>query len=113
MADYIESAEVSTYGHEFAALVDNSALLSAASRLFDKLTEVDDDFYRKAPDEEPIVYTTRDFYGDGTAYLKVDPFTALDPVDPITINEGTIALPSYSTTSVPEYVNRDGTLIVL
>lgn len=81
-------------------------LATAASRMFDSLCEVSDDFFA----EESGLTEDRDFIGDGTAYLKVPPYVDLDTV---TINDGTIETPDYTTDNVPEYIAKDATLIVL
>lgn len=89
---------------------DNWTLLAtAASRLFDKLTEVPDDFYAVTSGS----FVNRDFIGDGTAYLKLDPYTALNDTDPVLINDNTIDDPEFTSENVPDYVNRDGMLVVL
>ncbi len=81
-------------------------LAEAASRMFDSLCEVEEDFFA----EENGLTEDRDFIGDGTAYLKLPPYVDLDTV---TINDGTIEVPDYTTDNVPDYYAKDGTLIVL
>lgn len=83
MADYVSEEDISAFGHEFDSLVGTSAislLITAASRLFDNLCEVKEDYFAIAGDTA----TARTFYGDGTAYLKVDPFVPT-PTPVITI----------------------------
>lgn len=72
MADYATVEEIQAFAEEPSALGSDAwdLIATSASRLFDKLTEVPDDFYAAAGEEA----TTRTYYGDGTAYLKVDPF---------------------------------------
>ena len=114
MADYVTSSVVSSFGHEFAGLSDPTAvdlLVTAASRLFDNLCEVEEDFFAPAPD--PVDYTDRDFIGNGTAYLRLLPYTALNDTDPVLMNEGTIEDPSYVSTNLPDYIEREGGLVVL
>lgn len=85
-------------------------LAEGAARQFDRLCEVKDNFFAAAEmdDSEPPepVYSSRTFIGDGTAYLKLDPFVELNPVTPIVID----AAYSYP---IPEYTVVDRTLVVL
>ena len=81
-------------------------LAEAASRMFDSLCEVSEDFFA----EENGLTEDRDFIGDGTAYLKLPPYVDLDSV---TMNDGTIADPDYTDDNVPDYIAKDGMLIVL
>lgn len=113
MADYVTAEQVGYLAHEFEALASTGSdlLVTAASRIFDKECEVADDFFQEAA--EPAAYTNRNFIGNGTAYLQLDPFTALNPTDPILMNEGTIAVPDYDDVNLPDYITRDGQLIVL
>lgn len=106
MANYVTQDQLNAFAHEFPALADQNAvdtLLTAASRLFDNLTGVNEDFYQQAPD--PASYTTRTFYGNGTGYLPVDPYTALNPINPVVVD----AANSYD---VPPYTERDGMLVL-
>lgn len=106
MADYITVEELQGFGHETDAISGDAAslLVTSASRLFDKYCGVSDDFFQAAP--SPASYTDRVFLGDGTAYLKIDPYTALNPTTPVVID------PDYVYT-VPTYIERDGMLIDL
>lgn len=106
MADYITVEELQGFGHESDAIAPAAAstLVTSASRLFDKYCGVADDFFAEAPD--PAAYSDRVFLGDGTAYLRLDPYTALSPTDPVVID------PAYSYT-VPTYTERDGMLVDL
>lgn len=111
MADYIATDQLTAFAHEFAALSDANAvdtLITAASRLFDNLCEVDEDFFAAASG----TYADRTFIGDGTAYLKLDPYISLDD-NPVAINEGTIEDEDYITDNVPEYAEKEGMLVVL
>lgn len=106
MADYVTEEQVTAFSHEFGALSNTSAvatLLTAASRLFDNLTGVSANFYQTAAD--PAAYSARVFYGNGTGYLPVDPYTALNPTDPVVID------PDHAY-DVPDYVERDGMLVI-
>lgn len=112
MADYATKAEIQAFAQEPFALEDSTAwdtLTTAASRLFDNLVEVDDDFFNTAG----ATFTDRDFIGDGTAYLKLDPYTELDSTDPVLINEGTINDVDFDDNNLPEYVARNGMLVAL
>ncbi len=111
MANYATAAQVGYFAQEFNALDTGGAtlIIASASRLFDKLAEVSDDFFAAADSS----FTDRDFIGDGTAYLKIDPHTELNSSDPVLINNGTINDPDFVATDIPEYVVRDSTLVVL
>lgn len=108
MSDYVTTIQVGEFAHEFNALgTDGKALLvTAASRLFDNLCEVSEDFFA----EEDGTTDERFFIGDGTAYLKVPPYLDLDSV---AINDGTIAVPDYTADNVPDYAEQNGMLVVL
>jgi hypothetical protein len=106
MADYVTSELIASFGHEFQALADTTAidlLVTSASRLFDNLCEVSENFFAAAPD--PAVYSDRTFYGNGTGYLQIHPYTALNPVDPVVID------PDYAY-DVPAYIEQDGMLVI-
>lgn len=112
MADYITEEQLTAFGHEFGALSNTTAvstLLSAASRFFDNQCEVTEDFFAVAGNTE----SDRDFVGNGTAYLQLDPYTTLNATDPVKLNDGSVATPDFTTTNVPDYVERDGALVVL
>jgi hypothetical protein len=107
MADYVTSELIAAFGHQFDGLADSSAidlLVTSASRLFDNLTGVSENFYAAAS-SDPVVYTTRTFYGNGTGYLPIDPYTALNPVTPVVID------PDYAY-DVPTYIEQDGMLVI-
>lgn len=117
MADYATVAQIKGLGIQTDAPATATTvwddLATGASRMFDKLAEVEDDYFAQGDVVDPVTYSVKNFIGDGTAYLKLPPFIALNPVDPVTINNGTILLPSYSTSNVPEYVAVDKHLVVL
>lgn len=113
MADYATAAQIRAFAPQTQpdALGGEGAdtwttLATAASRLFDNLAEVSDGFFAAAS----ATASNREFIGDGTAYLKLDPYTELVTV---TINDGTIDDPDFTTDNVPDYVARDGMLIAL
>lgn len=104
MADYVTPEEVGYLGHEWDSSHPRADLLvTAASRMFDNLTEVGVDFYAAAPD--PVDYTERTFYGNGTGYLTLDPYTALNPTDPVVIDPD-------NAYDVPTYIEKDGMLVL-
>lgn len=105
MADYVTTETITAFGHQFDGLADTQAdlLVTSASRLFDNLCEVSPDFFAAAPD--PVSYTTRNFYGKGTGYLPIDPYTELDPVTPVVID------PDYDY-DIPVYIEQDGMLVI-
>lgn len=78
-------------------------LAGAASRFFDKLCEVPTDFFAAAGG----TFTARTFYGDGTAYLRLDPYTALNTVTPVVIVDA-----DNVSQEVPEYYERNGFLVI-
>jgi hypothetical protein len=106
MADYVTTEQVAFLAHEFDTATDRAALLvTAASRLFDNLTVQRENFYQQADPTTPTVYTTRTFYGNGTGYLQLDPYTALNPVNPVVVD-------ADYTYEIPTYIEKDGMLVV-
>jgi hypothetical protein len=104
MADYVTTDEVGYLGHEWDATHPRADLLvTAASRMFDNLTGVGVNYYQAAPN--PAAYSTRTFYGNGTGYLPLDPYTALNPVNPVVVD----AAYAYD---IPTYVQQDGMLVL-
>lgn len=102
MSDYATVAEIKSLGLQTRATDENvwTLLAAGASRDFDRLCEVPDDFFAAAAydDEEPPepIYADRVFIGDGTAYLKLDPFVTLNPDEPIVIDpDFAYAVPTY------------------
>lgn len=73
MAQYATKIEAAAFSAELAALDDDQQdpLLVACSRMIDRLCEVPADFFQVAG-----AAAARTFYGDGTAFLRVD---AYDP----------------------------------
>jgi hypothetical protein len=99
--DYVTTDQVEGFAQQFSALdsTNQSLLVTAASRLFDNLCEVAEDFFAPYVPASPEVFTDRDFYGDDTAYLQIDPFTELNGTDPVVIDtdpDVTYDLPEYS-----------------
>jgi hypothetical protein len=106
--DYVTTTQVGSFAHEFAALdaPGQTLIVTSASRLFDNLCEVEEDFFA----EEDGTTEDRYFIGDGTAYLKLPPYVDLDTV---ALNDGTVDVPDYTADNVPSYIEQDGMLVVL
>lgn len=105
MADYVTADELGAFSHELTNNTTTTDLLvTSASRLFDNLCEVSEDFFAVTSGS----FTNRVFYGDGTAYLKLDPFTALNSVNPVVIDPDTDV--NYD---LPDYTAIDNFLVVL
>lgn len=103
MSDYATTEQVAAFAQEFDALgtAGQDQLISGASRLFDRLCEVEDDFFAAAAGESDKV-----FFGDGTAYLKLPPYVSLgtDPIVIVDINDDEL--------EVPDYLEQDGHLVI-
>lgn len=96
MADYATVEQIKSLGLQTDAPDDSvwELLAKAASRKFDTLCEVSDNFFATA--QSPASFTTRDFYGDDTDFILLDPFTELNNVDPVVIDpESSYDLPPY------------------
>lgn len=113
MADYATVTQIKGLGIQTDAPATATTvwddLATAASRMFDKLVEVQDDFFATANG----TYQDRTFIGDGTAYLRLPPYVALADANPVMINEGTPEEEDYIADNVPEYAEQDGMLVVL
>lgn len=103
---YVDETEVAAFAQEFDTLSPSgqTIVVEAASRLFDNLVGVEEGFFDAAPDSG---YTTKTLYGDGTAYLKLPPYTVLNPTDPITIVDA-----DGTELEVPEYYEQNGYLVI-
>lgn len=103
---YVTRDQLAGLGHEIQAINGTATdlVIEAASRLFDNLCEVSEGFFELVSDD---FYVDRTFYGDDTAYLKLDPFTQLNDTDPVVIID-----PDYAY-DVPAYVVKDFTLVAL
>jgi hypothetical protein len=68
---YITTTQLEVFGQEIDALLPSgqTLIISAASRMFDKLCEVSDEFFEAAGAASDLT-----LYGDGTAYLKLPPY---------------------------------------
>lgn len=75
------------------------SLLLKASRLFDLICGVDEGYFEAAGQAA----TNRTFYGDGTHYLKIDPYVSGSLNTTITLPDGYTA---------PEFVERQGYLVI-
>lgn len=76
------------------------ALIEQGSRLFDRVCGVPDGYFNGV--RYPIA-TTKTFYGDGTNYLRIDPYK------PGSLNTS-LTLPSGVTQ--PDFVERNGYLVI-
>ena len=94
MANYVTAAEV--YAYAYQKVTGDEALLTAliprASRLFDREAGLPDNYFAAYVD--PTAAGQRDFWGDGTDYLKIDPY--LSTLTP------TISMPSGFT--APDFI---------
>lgn len=104
--DYVTATQVAAFAQEFDSLSPDGQdlVITAASRLFDNLVGVSDDFFAAYADAG---YTSKTYYGDGTAYLRLDPYVALNPTDPVAVldSDGTAL-------DIPEYYERNGYLVI-
>lgn len=96
MADYATATQIKGFSADASqnTKLDSTQwelLATAASRHFDRLCEVEDDFFKLADAE----FVERDFYGSGTAYLTLPPFTALNGTDPVVIEDSVYEVPEY------------------
>ena len=101
---YATVIQTKLFAHEADSLVENESwelLITAASRMFDNLTEVTEDFYAAATGESDKV-----FYGDGTAYLRLPPYVSLG-TDPIVILDD-----DDNEMEIPDYLDQNGTLVI-
>jgi hypothetical protein len=101
MADYVTTAQVGGWAQQFSALdsTNQGLLVTAASRLFDNKCEVPENFFAEYDAATPAGFTSRDYYGDGTAYLTIDPNVGLNSVNPVVIDtdpDVNYDLPTYS-----------------
>lgn len=104
MNPYATGQEIAAFAQEFTDDPDAQDILAgAASRIFDKLCGVEDGFFLPAGN----AYSLKTFYGDGTAYLKLPPYTAINPSTPVVIYND-----EDETVEVPDYVERDGFLVI-
>lgn len=102
MSAYVTPEIASKFAQEFTSLGDQQELiLEAASRFFDNQTEVSDGFFNAVSGESDKV-----FIGDGTAYLKLPPYTYLG-ADPIVILDN-----DDDEVEIPLYLEQDGFLVI-
>jgi len=97
MAIYATVEQIKSLGFQTdaPASIDTTVwelLADAASREFDSLCEVRENFFQAAEydDSEPTplpVYTNRTFFGNGTTILKLEPFIELNPSAPVTAED--------------------------
>lgn len=104
--DYVTVEEVQNLADEPGSLTSNDAwalIVTAASRFFDTLVQVPEGFFAPAGNS----FTDRVFYGDGTAYLRLGPYTALNTVTPVGIVDQ-----DGNALDLPDYVESDGWLVI-
>lgn len=96
---YCTPKEVRDVGTQLSRVDDEvmKAFIERCSRFFDHLCGVPDEFFESA-DGEP---RARTFYGDGTNYLRLDPYMP---------GSLSIAVPSGYT--APSYIERNGHLLI-
>lgn len=102
---YVDQSQVAAFAEEFDALSSEGqeSVVEAASRLFDNLVGVRSGFFDAY---DAGGFTDRTYYGDGTAYLRLDPYIALD-TDPVAIVSG-----DDTALTVPEYHEQNGFLVI-
>ena len=54
-------------------------------------------------DRGSATLSNKTFYGKGTGYLKLPPYTSLNPVDPVTIEDDI---------ETPDFIEQDGMLVI-
>lgn len=97
MALYATAEEIKSLGVQTDASTEDvwDVIAESASRQFDRLCEVNDDFFAVAPfnEEEPPepILTEKVFYGSGTQYLSVAPNVSIDSVE----IDGTTLTPEF------------------
>jgi hypothetical protein len=102
--DYATTQEIAAFAQEFSDDETVRALVAtAASRLFDNLCQVEENFFSAAEANA----TGRDFFGDGTAYLKLDPYVSLGVTDPVAIVDN-----DDNAQEVPDYFEQNGYLVI-
>lgn len=101
MADYATTAEVRLYGYQSLSTDEPllNALITRASRLFDNAAGKPKDYFGAAAASPSA--TARKFWGNGTDYLRLDPYLIPAGVTSIT----TVAMPTGFT--VPGYLEAN------
>lgn len=96
---YCTIKEVRAVGTQLANCDDDTlnAQIERCSRFFDHLCGVSDQFFEKSTTEP----STRMFYGDGTSYLRLDPYVA-----------GSLSISVPSGYEAPTYIERNGYLLL-
>lgn len=94
MADYATLAEAKAYGYQSTAADDAilTAILPRASRLFDRYVGVKPSYFDKY--DGVAAASARKFWGDGTDYLQLDPYSSAQAI--------TLAMPTGYT--APPYL---------
>lgn len=103
---YVEVSEIADFAIEFAALSEDGQdrIAWSASRMFDEMCEVYAGFFNPAPaaavPPAASTATARTFYGNGTKYLRLEPYASgsIEDVEP-------------QDSTAPDYREADGMLI--
>lgn len=109
MADYATVEQIQSLGLQTDAPDESvwELLATAASREFDTLCEVRENYF--AAIEEEATYSNRDFYGNGSDFIRLDPYTELNPVDPVLVDQNSsYSLPDYRISDGGLLINREG-----
>lgn len=106
MADYVTADQVAAFAQEFDSLdpAGQELIVTAASRLFDNLADVSEDFFAPATG----AYSEKRFYGNGTAYLRLPPYVTLASEEPIII----VNNDDDEESDIPEYFEQNGYLVI-
>ena len=96
---YATAAEVKEVGTQLTGFTDAliDKVIERASRFFDHLCGVSDEFFEPAGASTSV----RTFYGDGTNMLRLDPYVA-----------GTLSIAVPSGYTAPTYIERNGYLVL-
>jgi hypothetical protein len=104
VADYVTPEKVAMFAQEFDGLDPSgqALIITAASRLFDNLADVEADTFKQAAGESDRVV-----YGNGTAWLRIPPYVGPLGVDPVVILDD-----EDVEMELPEYFEKDGYLVI-
>ena len=104
MSDYVTGSQIADFAQEFDALSQNGQdlIATSASRLFDNLCDVDPGFFAASSGEY-----FKTFYGDGTAYLRLLPYTGVIATGQIVILDN-----DDIEQEIPEYFEQNGYLVI-
>lgn len=105
MSAYATATELKELAHLPAATADDAkfgTLLERASRMFDRMVGVADQFFDMTVVGEDTEPTEQIFYPNGTRFIKLPPYIAGELTD--------VEMPDGYT--VPDYIERDGYLVI-